>query len=206
MWFFPSITLLKQSEVLKLTLKLHLASFHSLSFILLCQHDSPQLDSLFPWNIFFLGYWDTTVAWFSSDSSIPSFSVSFTNFASCFSKLQMLEQLGSELPSILYLDTLPCLMASSVVSLKYHPYADTTRIYISNIRLSLELQTFIWNHTVQLSVYKYGGGLVAQSCPTLAIPWTVACQAPLSMGFSRQEYWSGLPFPSPGDLPNPGIL
>ena len=34
---------------------------------------------------------------------------------------------------------------------------------------------------------------------------TVACQAPLSMGFSRQEYWSGLPFPSPGDLPDPGI-
>ena len=38
-----------------------------------------------------------------------------------------------------------------------------------------------------------------------AIPWTVAHQAPLSMGFSRQECWSGLPFPSPGDLPNPGI-
>ena len=36
-------------------------------------------------------------------------------------------------------------------------------------------------------------------------PWTVALQAPLSMGFSRQEYWSRLPFPSPGDLPNPGI-
>ena len=35
--------------------------------------------------------------------------------------------------------------------------------------------------------------------------WTVAYQAPLSMGFSRQENWSGLPFPSPGDLPNPGI-
>ena len=35
--------------------------------------------------------------------------------------------------------------------------------------------------------------------------WTVAYQAPLSMGFSRQEYWSGLPFPFPGDLPNPGI-
>ena len=34
---------------------------------------------------------------------------------------------------------------------------------------------------------------------------TVACQAPLSLGFSRQEYWSGLPFPSPGDLPDPGI-
>ena len=36
-------------------------------------------------------------------------------------------------------------------------------------------------------------------------PWTVAHQAPPSMGFTRQEYWSGLPFPSPGDLPNPGI-
>ena len=36
-------------------------------------------------------------------------------------------------------------------------------------------------------------------------PWTVACQAPLSLEFSRQEYWSGLPFPSPGDLPNLGI-
>ena len=49
------------------------------------------------------------------------------------------------------------------------------------------------------------GGLVAKSCPALATPWTVACQALLSMGFSRQEYWSGLPFPSPGNLPDPGI-
>ena len=47
--------------------------------------------------------------------------------------------------------------------------------------------------------------LVAQSGPTLCNPWTVACRAPLSMGFSRQEYRSGLPFPSPGDLPDPGI-
>ena len=37
------------------------------------------------------------------------------------------------------------------------------------------------------------------------IPWTAVYQAPLSMVFSRQEYWSGLPFPSPGDLPDPGI-
>ena len=44
------------------------------------------------------------------------------------------------------------------------------------------------------------------SCVRLfATPWTVAYQAPLSMGFSRQECWSGLPFPSPGDLPDPGI-
>ena len=39
---------------------------------------------------------------------------------------------------------------------------------------------------------------------SLETPWTVACQAPLSMGFPRQEYWNGLPFPSPGDIPNPG--
>ena len=38
-----------------------------------------------------------------------------------------------------------------------------------------------------------------------ATPWTVAHRAPPSMGFSRQEYWSGLPFPSPGDLPDPGM-
>ena len=48
-------------------------------------------------------------------------------------------------------------------------------------------------------------GLVAKSCLTLANPQTEACQAPLSMGFSRQEYWSGLPYPSPGDFPNQGI-
>ena len=48
-------------------------------------------------------------------------------------------------------------------------------------------------------------GLLAKSCLTLTTPWTVAHQAPLSIAFSRQEYWRGLPFPSPGDLPDPGI-
>ena len=44
------------------------------------------------------------------------------------------------------------------------------------------------------------------SCIQLfATPWIVACQAPLSMGFSGQEYWNRLPFPSPGDLPDPEI-
>ena len=47
--------------------------------------------------------------------------------------------------------------------------------------------------------------LVTKSCPTLVTPWTVARQAPLSMGFYWQEYWSGLPFPSPRNLPDPGI-
>ena len=50
-----------------------------------------------------------------------------------------------------------------------------------------------------------GGGLVAKSCPTLGIPWIVACQAPLSMGFYGREYYSGLPFPSPQNLPDPGV-
>ena len=47
--------------------------------------------------------------------------------------------------------------------------------------------------------------LVAQSCHTVMTPLSIAHQAPLSMGFSRQECWSGLPFPSPGDLSDPGI-
>ena len=50
-----------------------------------------------------------------------------------------------------------------------------------------------------------GGGLVAKSCLTLVTPWTIAHQAHLSMGFSKQEYWSGLSFPSPGDFPDPGV-
>ena len=49
------------------------------------------------------------------------------------------------------------------------------------------------------------GGLVTKSCPPLATLWTVACRVPLSMEFSRQEYCSGFPFPSPRDLPDPGI-
>ena len=53
-------------------------------------------------------------------------------------------------------------------------------------------------------VSKLSGGLVTKLCPTLVNPWTVACQA-LSMGFSRWGYWSGLPFPSLEDLPDPGI-
>ena len=50
-----------------------------------------------------------------------------------------------------------------------------------------------------------GVALVAKLCWTLATPWTVAGQAPLSVGFPRQEYWIGLPLPSPGNLPNPRI-
>ena len=49
------------------------------------------------------------------------------------------------------------------------------------------------------------GGEVTKLCPALVTPWTVAHQAPLSMRFSRQEHQRGLPFPSPGDIPDPGI-
>ena len=58
---------------------------------------------------------------------------------------------------------------------------------------------------IQKALFSLSLSLVTKLCPTLATPWTVACQAPLSMGFSRQEYWTGLPFPSPGDLPDPEI-
>ena len=58
---------------------------------------------------------------------------------------------------------------------------------------------FFFNFKVKVKV------LGAQSCPTLGTPWTVACQAPLFIGFFREEYCSGLPFPSPEDLPDPGI-
>ena len=59
---------------------------------------------------------------------------------------------------------------------------------------------YVYYMSICIYIYGGGGGLVTKLCPTLAIPWTVACQAPLSMGFSRQEYWSGLPFPSPWDF------
>ena len=47
--------------------------------------------------------------------------------------------------------------------------------------------------------------VISKSCLTLATPLTIAHQVPLPMGFPRQEYWSGLPFPSPGDIPDPEI-
>ena len=60
-------------------------------------------------------------------------------------------------------------------------------------------RSFIISHTVLF------GGLVAKPCPTLVTLWTVACQAPLSMGFSRQEYLSGLPCPLQGIFPALGL-
>ena len=64
---------------------------------------------------------------------------------------------------------------------------------------------YFWTTAFESPLWDTGVGLVVKSCLTLATPWTVACQAPLPMGFSRHEYWSGLPFPSPVDLPIPRI-
>ena len=75
---------------------------------------------------------------------------------------------------------------------------------LQNSQNSLEKEQREKSHIFSVSKL-IGGGLVAKLCPSFATPWTVAHQAPLSMGFSRQEYWSGLSFPPPGDLPDPGI-
>ena len=61
------------------------------------------------------------------------------------------------------------------------------------------------SNTTAMTLTFWWCGLVAKSCLTLATAWTIACQVPWSMGISRQEYWSRLPFRSPGDLPHPGI-
>ena len=69
-------------------------------------------------------------------------------------------------------------------------------------------ETTIWDRlTLSFTILCQhgGGGLGPKSCPTLVTPRTMAHQAPLSMGFSKQEYCSELLFPSPGDLPNPGF-
>ena len=59
-------------------------------------------------------------------------------------------------------------------------------------------------HTLKFSLFLYVC-MLSHSCLTLYDPWTVAHQARLSIEISRQEYWSGLPFPTPGDPPDPGI-
>ena len=106
-------------------------------------------------------------------------------------------------------------VALSYLNIWYNKFSDLAVVLQEFFNYSWHyalLYTF-QNHFVQLHFKKSGfwfffitgiGGLVTKSYLTLVIPWTVAHQAPLSMGFSRQEYWSGLPFTSPGDLPNSG--
>ena len=73
-------------------------------------------------------------------------------------------------------------------------------VTLSGNRIFADVIKVKWDHTGLCCCY-----LVAKWWRSFAIPWTIAWQASLSMGFSRREYWGGLPFPSSGDLPNPGI-
>ena len=72
-----------------------------------------------------------------------------------------------------------------------HPYVTTGKT------IALTRQTFVGKVKVKVKLHS--------RVQLFETPWTVAHQAPLSIAFSRQKYWSGLPFPSPGDLPDPGI-
>ena len=81
----------------------------------------------------------------------------------------------------------------------------------------MKKRTFVWLDSTEMSVGKAPGTEFLAYCSLDTVlshfshvqlfvtPWTIAHQAPLSMGFSRQEYWSGSPFPPPRDLPDPGI-
>ena len=60
-------------------------------------------------------------------------------------------------------------------------------------------------HSLNNQFWEWAMVLAFKPCPTLTTPWTITCQALLFMGFSKQEHWSGLPFPFPGDLPDPEI-
>ena len=90
---------------------------------------------------------------------------------------------------------------------EHFPYLFKTREseQISSLSLphysTIFVYTVLFLHRLAHAIHKVKSLSCVQFFTT---PWTVAYQAPLSMGFSRQEYWSGLPFPSPGDLPNPG--
>ena len=81
-----------------------------------------------------------------------------------------------------------------------------------NYRLSPESSEYTFtsvykdtNPDIVQCIYTHSSVLLLSCAQLFAMVWTVALQAPLSMGFFRQEYWSGLPFPTPGDLPDAGI-
>ena len=89
-----------------------------------------------------------------------------------------------------------------------HPYLTTGKtIDLTRWTFVGKVMSLLFNMLSRLVVtFLPRSKLKSFSCVRLFVtPWTVAYQAPWSVGFSRQEYWSGLPFPFPGDLPNPGI-
>ena len=79
----------------------------------------------------------------------------------------------------------------------------------TQVKFSFDITTLFLYTILHVLITLPSIPLLLFSCSVMsdsfAITWTVTHQAPLSMGFPRQDYWNGLPFPSPGDLPNPGI-
>ena len=114
----------------------------------------------------------------------------------CICSVQALSGLGDAHPHWERPSAIPSLQIQMLISSR-NTYTDTPRNHVSSgCPMASQIATGnqpLWACTCVLS------------CLTFATPWTVVHQAPLSMGFPRQEYWSGLPFPSPGDHPYPGI-
>ena len=90
--------------------------------------------------------------------------------------------------------------ASSSLGQEMHPMN-----FFSQIQIAKMLIHFNEARTIYLCVCVCVWAQLLSRVWLFATQWTVAYQAPLSMGFPQQEYWSGFPFPSPGDLPDPGI-
>ena len=89
-----------------------------------------------------------------------------------------------------------CLQSSSAVILEPKKRKPVTVSIVS---------PSIYNEVLDRIEHNYSSGMLSH-IQLFTTSWTVVCQSSLSIGFSRQEYWRGLPFPSPGDLPDPGIL
>ena len=89
-----------------------------------------------------------------------------------------------------------------------HPFILSRELWVTESKVASEPCTGFRHRGCEVHCMKYsciGYYLASKLCPTLLWPpWTIAHQAPLSMGFPRQEFWSGLLLPSPGDLSNPG--
>ena len=105
---------------------------------------------------------------------------------------------------ILFYETYVSMLFSQIIPPLPSP-TESKRLFYTSVSLWCPAYRVIVTFFLNSIYMRWTESEVAQSCPTGATPWTVAYQAPLSVGFSRQECWSGLPFPSPGDLPNPGI-
>ena len=100
-----------------------------------------------------------------------------------------------------------CVITSSPIELLWEAIGLTFFSLIAFLATGLRGNCYVASHTkyiLPLGLYKVKVNSFSR-VRLFATPWTVAHQTPPSMEFSRQEYWSGLPFPSPGDLPNPGI-